>query len=36
MVFHQLDHWKDGSAYAGVQITPLDNDPKEEYKVNIR
>ena len=34
--FHQLDFWEDGSRYAGVEKTPLDNDPNLEYKVNIK
>tara|TARA_B100002019_G_C21266461_1_gene599707 strand:+ start:1622 stop:2419 length:798 start_codon:yes stop_codon:yes gene_type:complete len=34
--FHQLDKWTDMSKYAGVEKTPLDNDPKDEYKVNVK
>ena len=34
--YHQLDHWKNGSEYAGVKITPLDNNPKDEYKVKVK
>ena len=34
--YHQLDFWEDGSRYAGVEKTPLDNDPNLEYKINIK
>ena len=34
--FHQLDKWTNGSKYAGVDKTPLDNDPNEEYKINVK
>ena len=34
--YHQLDFWEDGSRYAGVEKTPLDNDPNLEYTVKIK
>ncbi len=34
--FYQLDHWHNGSEYAGATTEKLDNDPNEEYKVNVK
>ncbi len=34
--FYQLDKWTDYSKYAGVEKSPLDNDPYEEYRITSR